>query len=209
MAHRSHVIMSTLCLQAIAPALLCCISLSCVAETGLVFDKDTGKPIPNAVVLAEWDGVVGAFVEGHSTCFKVEVTRTDELGRFSISSYSWNLNPFLVQRSRSITALAPGYRLSPQTDLHATRIALERQTGTSAEQIRTLGGAGMASCKGAETAVLPYLKELYSEIMVIATTKEDKLRAAHILFEIEAIEMGQDQALARDGKRVQKIKEGA
>jgi hypothetical protein len=210
MAYRGDVIMETptAALASLGLAIVCCASLPSLADTGIVVDKDTGNPIPNAVVLAQWTGVIRTFTEARSKCFKAEVTQSDASGRFSFSSFSWNLNPVLMDRSRTIAALAPGYHLSPQADINGPRIALERQSGTSAEQIKSLGGAAIA-CDGAKSVVLPYLKELYAEASAIATTREDKLKAAYVLFEIETIELGQDRALVRDAERVQKIKEGS
>lgn len=186
----------------------CCAALATQADTGIVVD-DTGKPIPDAVVLAAWNGVIRTFVEPHSTCYKVEVSRTDQSGKFSISSFSGNFDPFLMDRTRSIIALAPGYRLSPKTDIEDPRIVLERQSGTSSERIKAIRGTGMVGCNGAKNVVIPYLKALYAEVNAIATTKEDRLEAADILFHIESIELGQDEALVRDGQRVQHIKEGS
>jgi hypothetical protein len=183
-------------------------SMSSLAEQGVVLDKTTGKPIPGAIVVATWNGVVGVVVQGTSQCYKVEVAIADDKGRFNVSSFSWNLNPFMIDRLRGVTVLAPGYGFSADWDPTSLRIPMEPRTGTKSEQFKHLPSTQAVGCFDAERVMLPYLKALSREMASLATTKEDKLKASSVLFLIERIEVGADEARRRLGPREGEIKRG-
>jgi hypothetical protein len=172
---------------------------SACAESGKVVDRQSGKPIPNAIVVARWNGVVRTFAEPHSTCYKAELGKSDDQGRFSVSSLSGNVNPFLMDRQRVVLALAPGYRLWPQRDPDSLEIQMEAQTGSNSEKIKSLPPA--FTCDGADKVLLPYLKALYQETSNLATTNEEKLKALSILLLIETTELGDHEALNRFAER--------
>ena len=171
------------------------------ADSGVVLDKTNGKPIPRAIVVATWNGVVGMFVQGTSQCYKVEAAVADDAGRFEVSSFSWNLNPFMIDRIRGVTVLAPGYKVSSDWDPRSLRILMEPPTGTKSEQFKRLPRARVMGCSGAGKAMLPYLKALRNEMAALATSKEEKLEVLNVLFEIELEELGEREAGKRLGQR--------
>src|SRR5450432_2308644 len=143
-------------------------SMSTLAEQGVVLDKTTGKPIPGAIVVATWNGVVGVMVQGTSQCYKVEVAIADDKGRFDVSSFSGNLNPFMMDRRRELSVLVPGYRESTDWDPRSLRVLMDRQTGSKSEQFQHLPRALAFSCAGDERVLLPFLKALYKEMDSLA-----------------------------------------
>lgn len=75
--------------------------------------------------------------------------------------------------------------------------------------LKYLPGTKAMGCSGAEGVMLPYLRALYGERSRLATTVEEKLDAAYVLFSIETIELGADEALIRAGPREGTIRSGA
>jgi hypothetical protein len=183
-------------------------SMSTLAEQGVVLDKATGRPIPGAIVVATWHGVVRTFVEPASQCYKVEVAVADGNGRFDVSSFSWNLNPFMMDRLRGVTVLAPGYGVSSDWDPTSLRILMEPQTRSKSEQFARLPSTYPLGCFGANKAILPYLKTLYAEMLPLATSTDEKMKAANVAFEIDFIEVGEREAHRRSGQRASEIDQG-
>ena len=166
------------------------------AEQGVVIDKTTGKPIPGAIVLATWYGQVGVFVQNNSTCYKAELAVTDEQGRFEVSAFSGNLNPFIRDRNRSTTVLVRGYREAPSsTDL---RVVMEPRTGSKSEQFEQLPAFSVLDCPD-QRRLLPFLKALHDEMSSLAETEMQRKRAAGVLLSMRIAEMGFDQAMRRLG----------
>jgi hypothetical protein len=58
------------------------------AMDGRVIDKETGKPIPGALVIVEWSGAVGGPVQSSRVCFHLEVVSTDADGRYHVPAWS-------------------------------------------------------------------------------------------------------------------------
>jgi hypothetical protein len=85
---------------------------------------------------------------------------------------------------------------------------MERRTGSKSEQFKQLPEFGVVGCRGEKRPLLPYLKLLHDEMTVLATSKEEKLQASGILFLVEEIELGKDEAKRRLGPRKSEIKRG-
>lgn len=174
---------------------------SSLAEEGVVIDKTTSKPIPGAVVVATWTGVVGVMVQGSTQCFKAEVRVTDEKGRFEVSSFSWNLNPFMIKRQRDFIVVASGYREAADWNPGDPRVLMEPQAGSKSDQFKRLPRFQPLGCHVPPGVLLPYLKARYAEMKSLAGTKEEKLETSRVLSEIEFIEIGDTEALKRSSLR--------
>jgi hypothetical protein len=179
------------------------------AEIGIVVERESRKPIPDAIVVATWNGDRRFFAQARSACYKVEVARTDNRGKFSVSSFSGNLNPLLMDRSRDVVVLAPGYRMSSTNDLDSLDVSMEPQTGSNSERIKALPGTRATGCEGAGTNLLPYLELLHQQILSMATTKEERLLASEVRLSIEMFTLGPQQATDRYGQRRAEIMRNA
>lgn len=178
-------------------------------ENGIVLDKSTKRPIPNAIVVAVWNGETTQFVQRQGECYKAEFTQSDGQGRFSVSGFSGNFNPMLWNRHRDVFALASGYRMAPSRDPSGLEVLMEPQTGTNSERIQRLPRFGPLACGNDSGDQAPYLKEFYREVADLATTPEEKTQASNILYMIEANELGEAEAARRLGARTVEIKKGA
>jgi Carboxypeptidase regulatory-like domain len=86
-------------------------ALSGPALSGVVTDKATGKPVPNAHVVVSWSGtnILGAFSSGGG-CHYVQSTVTDDNGRFSVPAWS-KFVPNTILFDYIIGVYHPGYGL--------------------------------------------------------------------------------------------------
>jgi hypothetical protein len=188
------------------PLLLWASSIPAVAESGIVLDKDTGNPIPGAVVVATWHGIISVPPEARSKCYHAEVAIAGDGGHFRISSFSGNLNPFMLDRQRHITVLAPGYRESLESKPRDVRVLMERRVGDKSDQFKQLSRTGFLGCSSDQKIFLPALKLLHGEMVLLATSTEEKLVANRILYNIESVELGDAIALLRAGVREGEIR---
>ena len=190
----------------IGGALLLAYAVLCyIPSCGSVIDQTTGKPIAGAVVMAYWQGHVSSIVQGHSLCTNVEVTTTDESGRFWIPIFSGNLNPFITDRYRPVEVIAHGYeQTSKSRELDLIFMMAPRQ-GTRSEQFedadRHYRAAGCYTWN--KKKILPYLKAWHKELDALASTPTQRTRANYLLNDFESIEYGEEVASARRAKRIQ------
>lgn len=176
-----------------------------LGETGRVFDRATGVPIVNARVVAYWTGVIKMPVQSTSKCYRAEAAITDEKGEFSISRFSGNWHPLLMDRERNVSVRVPDYKISPAYDGSGLQIPMEPRTGTSAEQFKELDRFLPTECTDDPKILLPYLKTHHAELVKLAATNEEKLAASGVLFTIEEIELGEHEASRRLGERKTKL----
>ncbi len=66
----------------------CTVVVSGDAMEGRVIDDATDKPIPGALVIAEWSADIGGPVQSSRVCFHLEVATTDVNGRYRIPRWS-------------------------------------------------------------------------------------------------------------------------
>jgi hypothetical protein len=183
---------------------------SCVADTGIVMDKVTSKPIAGAHVVVAWRGVMVTPVQDQSICYDAQATITDENGRFEISGLSGNVNPLLLNRNRSIQILAPGYKVAPGTDRDALRFLMEPESGTTSEQFKRLPSPHALGCPIADKKeLLPFLRALHQEMTRLAATVDERKRASNTLFEVESIQLGDQEAYRRANDRERAAMKGA
>lgn len=81
--------------------------------TGRVYDKETGKPMENAFVIAIWRGHWAGTIGGGTTgCMHAEVVRTDKSGRYRIPAWENHSETNRVDDQRVfLYGYAPGHLL--------------------------------------------------------------------------------------------------
>ena len=90
-------------------------SLASEAFSGTIVDKETGKPIPNAVVMMRWPRITGGYT-GSNTVGAIEVAEsvTDAEGRYFIEGWFKGKDEifeggFVYKTSPEMVIYAPGY----------------------------------------------------------------------------------------------------
>ena len=180
-------------------------AVAVLASEGTVVDEK-GKPVKGAYIIAYWSGVIRLPVQPHSTCYNLEATTTDENGRFRVSTFSVNLNPFMFDRHRSIGVFFPGYTLSPETNRDDLRFVVIPLNGVRSDQFKSVERFYRGGSCGNEKAQLPMLKARYAELIKLAETQEEKKISESFLFGIEETEFGRDVAVEKSIQRERELK---
>ena len=177
------------------------IGLVCLfwSETGQVVDGATGKPLAGVHVVARWDGQGFAGVVSKHTCFKVEAAQTNEKGRFSLSPFSWNFNPLLSDRQRTLIFYKRGFKApEPVAEPNDSMVAMTADKQTGLDRLKYIGGsAGAATCgtlQQQRRALLPLYRAVYEESKEIASSPEDLRWLDSALHSLESLTMGDDTA---------------
>lgn len=182
-------------------------------QKGQVVDWNTKEPIAEAIVVASWKGDFLAVVHSIETCYHVESTITDESGYFKIPMYM-DGPKILIGKFVSFWAFKPGYKTSTykregksglyfRDDLKRNIYYLEKDHRPVKERLEYLSSisSGCGAEDGSEKNLLVYLRALYEEAKSIAVTKEDKKKTEYILYKLEKIELGYDEAQKRHLER--------
>ena len=177
-----------------------------IASQGTVIDKATGKPIAGAVVATSWSGYVPIAVQTLFVCYDLEVTTTDERGRFTISTFG-KFRPFLQNKNRSIDVIASGYE-TDRSSKDLDYVMVPRQ-GTKSEQFEKANRYQRnAGCPDDKKKMLPFMKAVYKDLASLALTKKELDTADSLLWQIETIELGQKIANENSDKReLERIKQ--
>ena len=120
---------------AVANIVLICLAMlssgCAVALEGTVIDKATGKPIAGAIVATSWTGYASMIVQTQHVCYDLEVTTTDERGRFTVATFG-KLRPFLQNKNRGTSVFVPGYQIDPAS--HELNFIMVLRQGKKSEQ---------------------------------------------------------------------------
>jgi len=160
------------------------------SRTGQVIDEETGKPLEKVFVMATWKGHVNFGVIGKTVCYDFAIIQTDKEGRFSLPDHSWNLNPFLTDRSRYVDFYRQGYKWSTSNMRDKNvgvsddgQIMLKKFKGLVIDRLKELSTASYEECVSrirTRATLLPLYIARYDEAQEIAITVEEKEQARFI-----------------------------
>ena len=176
---------------------------------GQVLEEETGKPIPDAIVVATWHGNDSSgLVHSQSVCYHVETARTDANGKFHINAWSdgISMRSLLINERYVITdAYKPGYTRSvkPVNEL-IKNILLARFKGTAKERLeyleRMLGSTRCGSQNESEKNLHMFFSAMYEEAKNIAVTKEDLEIADALRYWASFVILDKSKPTTRDAK---------
>ena len=139
----------------------CTLVVSGCAMDGRVVDKETGKPIPGALVIVEWSGAVGGPVQSSRVCFHLEVVPTDANGRYHIPG--WSRRPaneteggFFGVRNVEVTrrTYKAGYEPIDLDPTDPSTMRMSRVVSPSTERLHALSLMGTAGCGAADGSLM-------------------------------------------------------
>ncbi len=148
-----------------------------IANGEQVVDEDTGKPLEGVFVMVRWTASAANPVISQTVCYAFETLRTDKNGKFD-AQFSWNFNPFLRDRQRSVGLYLAGYERSPN-DPHDGHVAVMRRfKGSSDDRLKYLLdrrsiGRDCVSPRENKEKLGPFYKAMYEEATQISTSIED------------------------------------
>ncbi len=172
------------------------------AVDGQVLESGTGKPIPGAVVVATWSGIVGSLAHSQGVCFHVESTASDERGGYHIPAWEKRTR-FARAKHQTVAIIAfkPGYSFISRSADNTVR--LEGFTGTREERLNKIRSAGVmcGSADESQKNLLLLYRALYEEARDLVVTKRDKQIVNELLYKIDLIELPYDEVLRRVDER--------
>lgn len=172
------------------------LAIQLYVDTGEVFDGVTGEPLEDVHVISRWNGDWFAGVRSHRVCFKVDATRTSRMGKFTLLSNSFSLNPMMSEPTQTLIYYKPGYQIRALlADSPRDAVALIPDNRKGVERLEDLAGRSRsANCwiRGTEPrAALPLFRSVYEEMKSLGQSAEEQrfVNAARAL--VEAIEKGE------------------
>ena len=119
------------------------------ARTGVVVEKDTGKPIDEAVVAIRWTEIHSSWAGPHEQCLRVETVSTNEKGEFRVPLFfrdtGWH-TLFADNPKIEVTAFKSGY-FSYSWEFNG-KMPLSRFAGTPQQYAEHLDRlAGIIHCR--------------------------------------------------------------
>lgn len=157
------------------------LALSCfgsAANAEQVMDEETGKPLEGVFVMVSWSSDGPGIVVSSTVCYAFETLQTDKNGMYKLPKFSWNFNPLLWERHRSVELYLAGYERSPN-DFHDSDVAkMRRFKGTAQERLKKLSSiAYRESCMSdgqRKEKLAPLYKAQFEEARNIAIDHNEK-----------------------------------
>jgi hypothetical protein len=166
---------------------------------GKVVDDQTRQPLAGVYVIGAWHVTIPTPVESRSGCSKLEVVRTDAQGRFVLSRWSGNIIAHLFgDENLNVYYYFPKYRLAKMPEIDQAIVALTPDTRPPMEQLVRIGEPMAKSDCGSWTEqqvrALPMYRVMYEEARSIASSYEERQSLSGMLFMVERLELGENQA---------------
>lgn len=165
------------------------------AASGRVINEVTGKPIEGVFVIATWTGSVSLGPVARSGCYKIEMTRTDKEGKFSLPDWSFNLNPFIWRRDRYVGYYFTDFEESPNNNPKGLReppdegdILMRPFAGDVEERLRLLATGLDEGCMSPfhlGQALFPFYQMNYEEARRIAQKPDHQEQVASARYQYE------------------------
>jgi hypothetical protein len=170
------------------------------ALEGRVIDGSTGKPLSGVYVIGAWIVSSGIGVVAKSGCGKLEVTRTDEQGRFTLSKWSGSILAHLIgDENLNDYYYMRGYRWGKGHPQIGETVVLVPDTRSPLERIghisETAGKADCGSIEERKKKALPLYRVMYDEAAALVTNPPERRVLLTILFKIEVLELGYEKAM--------------
>lgn len=165
-------------------------------QTGRVLDVETQQPIEGAIVVLRWQGVgTKAFVDTQTVCYHVESAVTDTEGRYVTDVWrEASMYRDLSMKQVLQTAYKSGYR-HVRTDIATGDQYLRRDMRNAEDRLEYLMSMANDSCFSEEfKEFIPLNDAIYREAKEIAVTDEQQQVAGRILFYLNVLIYGWDEA---------------
>lgn len=191
------VIAKRLCAILMALSLVACSAPKIwLPRSGQVLDWETKEPIPEAAVIAYWQGSRTTLVDAQTICYHVDSAIADKEGRFTISAYT-DGKAYLFDKHVFIFPYKDGYRQSIQPINGRNRIRQDKKEGLyymepddrkDKERLRyLLHIGGLLDCGGygnsEKEARVQVLKRLYDEAKGLVDGRESERLLEEFVYE--------------------------
>jgi len=173
---------------------------------GVIVNADTGKPIPDAIVVADWITSSGTAGGGGLVCFHVGTATTNAAGEYYMPAWRQK-SPYSAKYERSsvIFAYKAGYRWPyPKVkygDYPTDELVISQEP--AAERLKFLDDVarniGCFSAYESMRALLPLQQALYEEVRGMTASDEQRSLAKSLCEDIAVAAIMGDQGYADPG----------
>jgi len=149
---------------------------------GQVLEEGTHKPVPGAIVVVRWRGVLPGFADSRMVCYHVASTITDEAGRYRIPAWSkeaekdWQRR--IIDKEFRAVAYKAGYGLPAKPSQKEKIVYVAPFNGGVKERFEYLNRViSSTSCVSAGTSYRSLYRirsAIYEEARAIAQTVDEK-----------------------------------
>lgn len=172
------------------------------AREAQIVEAGTGKPLAGVIVVALWKGTASY---SNTVCFHVETATTDEEGGFRIPAWT-NTTEWRFTENQWVDLIfyKAGYEESEESSRthmpDQALFSLRPFTGSVDERLEYLLEMADPGCLSEEyKELIVYNEALYREARAIGRSEHDKKSAERLLFYLNVVQYGWDQA--RDMKK--------
>ena len=180
------------------------------AVDGVVVDATTQQPIPGAMVLLKWRGVLPTVHSNSVPCYHAELATTDAQGRFHTNAWrvetkdhvDW-LGYVTPREPPEPVAYKPGYAMPRRYQDDPRRVLLEPFLGTTLERLDYMTGPfdRQLICEADNKTIIPAYQAAYAEAQSIAQTPQELALVDTLLTALESAQYGNSIALDRKAQR--------
>jgi hypothetical protein len=172
---------------------------------GRVIDESTGKPVQGAYVVRVWNAFGMTMGGGRPSCIALRVARTNAAGEYFISpawaGVSIRRDPLIQAMRNGVMVYSPGMSLSRGDPGWTETIYLKAADPDREKRLEELYRYfylnGCGSDSELKRKVLGLYKDLYEEAVNVAPPAKRFETEKGFRMEIEALELGWDEAFDR------------
>jgi hypothetical protein len=177
------------------------------ALEGRVIDGSTGRPLAGVYVIGTWRVDIPFPGKSASGCMKLEIVRTDEHGEFALSNWSGSIMAHLFgDETLSDYYYVKGYRWEKGRPTISEIVVMVPDTEPPNRQLDRIGElmekADCGPWEDRRSKALPVYRLMYEEAQPLATSYQDRRSLSGMLFMIERLEVGEQQAQENSALRL-------
>jgi hypothetical protein len=175
------------------------VSPASYALEGTVIDGSTGAPLAGVYVIGAWWVSISMPVKSMSGCSKLEVVRTDEQGRFALSTWSGSIRAHLFgDENLNDYYYLKGYRWETGRPSNRETVVLVPDTRSAIFQLDRIGQlmekADCGPLEQRKVLALPMYQAMYDEARPMASSYDERRSLSSLLFMVESLAVGEKRA---------------
>lgn len=166
---------------------------------GKVVEAGTLKPIPGAIVIARWRGIMPAPGHGVHSCIHVETTTTNDKGEFHIPLWV-SVPKYIAEVETSIDAYKSGYGFPEMPSQKDEVVWMAPFKGSAKERLEYLSNLRRFECGSLvhySKRLLPLYEAIYSEALQIGKTPEERKIISSLRYSLDILKLGYEVAQER------------
>lgn len=166
---------------------------------GKVVEAGTLKPIPGAIVIAKWQGVMPVPGHGVHRCFHVETTTTNDKGEFHFPLWV-DVPKYIAEVETLMEAYKSGYGYPEVPSQKDEIIWMTPFKGSARERLEYLSDLRRFECGSLNDyskKLLPLYEAVYREALQMGVTPEERKIISSLRYSLDILKLGYEEAQRR------------